>query len=211
MSLTPTLAAGAAVLLVLVASGCGKDDAKTSAKTAPSASASQLLPSGDPSTSSASPATGPTLEGAGYTLNLPAGWSDITKAEQASEPKVDVAGRSGEKGKDYTPNLNVVTTYSKVTGAPTRAKLNVLANQTRAEILPAVSKPATLQLGSLDGSPAVHQEGSATYGQVPYYLVQYSTIRDAKNYVVTFTFPTGVNAKDRDAVIDPVLASFSFT
>ncbi len=210
MPMTPKLAACAAVLLMLVVSGCGKDDAKASTKTTPSSSASQLLPGGGPSTSSASPATGPALEGTGYTLKLPDGWSDITKAEQASEPKIDVAGRSDEKGKDYTSNLNVVTTDSKITGTPTRAELNVLANQTRAEILPAVAKPATLQLASLGGSPAVHQEGSAVYGQVPYYLVQYSTIRDGKNYVVTFTFPTGVDSKDRDAVVDPVLASFSF-
>ena len=213
---TPIRARFVAALLsgsLVAVGGCssGNEDPSSSSTPSTSASADALIPDGDPVAPQATPAQGATLRGSGYTLNLPSDWVTITRQVRRSSPKIDTAGRARVKGKAFTANLNVLSTKSTVSGSPSREQLEELAAQTKAEISSMVPSVTTLPLVSMGDSPTVAQQGAGSYGRTPLYLVQLSTIHDRANYILTFTFPSNTNAKQRAEVVDPVVASFAFT
>jgi hypothetical protein len=211
MNSVPKIAATLLAVLVLASCGKSSDEPKSGSSSdisSPAASASESLSAGPSST--AKPSTGKAMAGTGYVYNLPQGWEDITAQLKQNQPSIDTGGRAKPATPPFTANMNTLTTPSKVSGAPTADDLDALAAQIRGEVKTLAPKIQTRPHVTIAGAPAVHQEGDANSSGTKFYLVQYFAIHKNKNYGLTFAFPKGASAGEREKVVQPVLASWKW-
>lgn len=221
MTLVPKIAVAAVAVVVLASCGSASTDEKTSGKssTAPSASASASDSGSDsgsstPSTgasSTAKPARGLAMSGTGYTYHLPKSWEDISGQLKKNQPGIDTGGRAKPTTPPFTANLNTLTTPSQISGEPTQSDLDKLATQIKGEVASLAPSIKTLPRATIAGSPAVHQEGDATSQGTKFFLIQYFAVRNGANYGVTFAFPAKTSPAEREKVVQPVLASWSWS
>ena len=201
------------LLAVLVLTSCGKssDEPKTDASkdSSPSSSTSESASAGPSAT--AQPATGKAMKGTGYGYNLPAGWEDITTQLKQNQPGIDTGGRAKPATPPFTANMNTLTTPSRVSGEPSKADLDALAAQIKGEVASLAPNIETKPHFSIGGAPAVHQEGDANSSGTKFYLVQYFAVYKGNNYGITFAFPKGLSAGEREKFVQPVLASWKWS
>ena len=98
-----------------------------------------------------------------------------------------------------------------IKGTPSSADLKTLSAQIKQEVASLSPDVKTLADTKIGGVPAVHQEGAAKQGTTNFYLVQYFAVAGGNNIGITFAFPTSLTQDQRDKIVNPVLASFSFS
>lgn len=210
MNLLPKIAATALAVLVLASCGKASTDGKKAdspKSESPSASAS-TTPS---QTSTATPASGIAMKGTGYAYHLPKAWEDITAQLKQSQPGIDTGGRAKPATPPFTSNMNTLTTPSQISGKPSDKDLDGLAAQIKQEVASLAPNVETKEHTSIAGAPAVHQEGQANSGGTKFFLVQYFAVYNGNNYGVTFAFPSGTTEADRTKIVEPVLASWTWS
>ncbi len=207
MNSLPKISVTALALLVLASCGTASTtDNKSTNSASSTPSASVASPS-----STVAPAGGLTMKGTGYAYHLPTGWEDISAKLKQSQPGIDTGGRAKPATPPFTANLNTLTTPSKITGTPSASQLDSLAAQLKKEVVKLAPNVQTKPHTTIDGAPAVHQEGQANSSGTKFYLVQYFAVYKGNNYGVTFAFPAGTNPAARTKLIEPVLASWKWS
>ena len=207
MNFLPKVAVTA--LAVLVLASCGGKASTNSAKGDTSASPSSSVSTAPSST--AAPAGGLSMSGTGYAYHLPKSWEDISAQLKKSQPGIDTGGRAKPATPPFTSNMNTLTTPSKISGTPTQSDLDALASQIKQEVASLAPNVKTRPVTTIDGAPAVHQEGQATSAGTKFYLVQYFAVHKGNNYGLTFAFAKNTSPADRTKVVEPVLASWKWS
>jgi hypothetical protein len=163
-----------------------------------------IAPTTVPATTTAPTAAGQTVHGTGYSVSVPAGWSDVTaEQQQASSLKVDLA-LAGPETQGATSNLNVVLQPSQ------GSALAALAPQLREGLVQGlgasmVGQPERL---SIAGTPAMALEYTYRLGG-PLHAGLVVCQRGGRVYLVNFAAHPQAFTTDR-AALDELLASWSW-
>jgi hypothetical protein len=204
--------AGALLPLLLTATllvGCGGNDDTSGDDPSPdpSATASES-PSATPALRSdfGKPATGPRMKGKTYSYRLPKGWQDATKQAKSRQEFVDTAGSEPTRTDGFVDNVNVG--FESAPGAT----LDQLEDSIPLQLGSLVKKVQMLPRVSLDGIDAIHHSGPAELGPDKYFLDQFITLEeDGTITIVTFSLSRGLAPKERNRLVDSVIASWHWT
>ena len=185
------LALTVTLTLVGCAAGTSSSDSSSSSSSAPSQA----------STLDAAPATGPTIEGDGYSYAVPEGWEqqDSAIAAGADTIALDMASTG-----DFATNVNVVLSPA---GLLTADEVESFAGDeleaggaTDVEILDRVI---------VGGSESAHVTAALIASDVAYRIHQYYASSATQTYVITFSFSEDVVSDDDAlAIAESVLASW---
>lgn len=201
--LVPALVPLAVASLMLTACGDAddKDDTTPSARAGDAAESSSA--SDDPDDTGS---TGGDVTGDGYAFDAPDGWIDITDEVKANAPQVDQAvGEPAAEIDGARDNINVVVTPS---GGTTVEGYEELAPDALAFMIPELE---ILPRRSIAGEEAAHVAGEATSGGATFFMEQFAVTVDGDLFAITFTHDNALSPAQRDAVVDPVLASWEWS
>ncbi|MBD8870252.1 hypothetical protein [Nocardioides donggukensis] len=159
-----------------------------------------------PDTDFGPPASGPELEGATYRYRAPEGWQDVTERTREMQPEVDTAASATWKERGFAPNLTVG--YDDAPGG----SLDTLEASIPEQLAGMADRIEQLDHVVVDGVECLHHRGRVAVAGTRYFLEQFVTIdEDGRITIVSFTFPRGLDAAQREATTHPVLASWSWT
>lgn len=189
------------VLSVVLATGglvgCGGDAATddTAPETTETAAA---LPSGDPS-------EGVPLEGDGYSLNVPAGWTDTTDAVRERFSKVDLSAGDTAVTGGFADNVNVIVTDRRRIRTQRRAErvlrreLELVGRRVRIE-----------EPGELDGETAYHATARLKIGRIVVRTSQYFARHGGAWHLLTFSYGPQTEPETEAEEVQQVLESWSW-
>ncbi len=173
-------------------------------------SASDTTTSGDESTSSTATqttTTATTLAGQGFSVDIPAGWENITTEAKQQNDLADIALAEPSQGQAFRTNFNVVEPNQIDSGVSSdelaKQAARELKNVTKSAVTP-VSAP------DFDGDPALGQASSTTASGVDVSLIQYFVIKNGLVYAATMTFDSR-QADEAKATLDEIIGSWSWT
>jgi hypothetical protein len=197
MRRTSTLTVSALALTVtLTLVGCSAGDSTSGSSSDSSSSSSHTI--------DAAPATGPTIEGDGYSYAVPEGWE---QQDSSVAPGTDTVALDGTATGDFATNVNVLLSPA---GLITPDDVEALAadelegsGATDVELLDRVT---------IAGSESAHVTAVLTATGVTYRIHQYYVSDDAQTYVVTFSASDElVSDADAVAIAESVLATWTFS
>jgi hypothetical protein len=142
------------------------------------------------------------VEGTGYTIALPEGWTDVTEEAAASQPLVDLA--IAEPSGTFRTNFNVVKPQ------PFTGTEEQLVTQSAKELKSVTnSKVTPVDPTTFDGVTALGQTSTLSTGQDDVMLIQYMVVRDEQIHPVTMTF-LAENEGEATAVMEEIIASWQW-
>ncbi|QIX25515.1 hypothetical protein ncot_02105 [Nocardioides sp. JQ2195] len=200
--MTRALAVAAVLATALVLAGCDDSSSSDGATVGDPASSISSAPAetSSPSGSDGVPESfGSTVNGTGYTFDVPEGWGQPSRTPPGEFDAfaVDLHDADG-----FSDNVNVL-----LSPAP-----SVTRQQIRAEFAAADVKVSFGDNVRISGMDSLHVMGSMSNRGVDYYIEQfYPTAGDGQVYVVTFSFSPSVTPSERTAVIDETLATWVWT
>ena len=142
------------------------------------------------------------VEGSGYTIALPEGWTDVTEEAAASQPLVDLA--IADPSGTFRTNFNVVKPQ------PFTGTEEQLVTQSAEELKSVTnSKVTPVDPTTFDGVTALGQTSTLSTGQDDVMLIQYMVVRDEQIHPVTMTF-LAENESEATAVMEEIIASWQW-
>lgn len=225
-----SLHTAAPLALVLALTGalgaCGKDSpagSEASSTPSPSVSTGGQSPSASASDGgttaseplaeapweSAEPAGGKLFEGHGFGFRAPEGWTDATQKAKELNQLVDLAAAAAPDKTGFATNVNVVVADAGVED-PTPDQLEEVTKAITSRLDALVPKLEVNPTTALDGRPTLDHEGAATKAGVNYYIHQYVAFEGRNAYTITFSFSREASPKQRQQVINEVMASWSW-
>lgn len=208
-ALTPALLSCA-----LVVTGCGNSGDKD-ASDKPSGSSATTDASSGPTDgvtdagAGAEPATGRSFSGKGYSFKAPEGWRDATRSAKDLNKLVEVAAAAAPDDSGFATNLNVVVADAGV-DEPNAQLLAQVSDAIKKRLSGLVPKLKVNPQTEVSGRPALHHEGAASKSGVNYYIDQYVAFDDGNAFTITFSFGRDKTARQRAAVVGPVLAGWTW-
>lgn len=192
-----TYLSAVSVAALVALTGCSGSDSDDSPISVASANAD---PSSDPRT----PATGPTITGTGYTYKVPKGWG---------KPPHDVPGfdfdsvaASLRDTDGFGDNLNVIRAPG---GTLSPQEVETGAEQELSGI--GATDVTVNEWATVAGDDAAHLTAGMALNGLTYTVDQFYLSNAESTYVATFSFSTGLSARERAEVTDAVLASWDWT
>lgn len=161
----------------------------------------------------AKPATGPTLKSDGFELHVPSGWKDATSQFKQQQTKVTVGAIAPTVSENFRANVNVIAqddiyTGDKVSSSDLGKGEKAIPSTLKRAGATYVHKQPRL---SLDGADMLHFSTDATVQDVKYHTEQYYAFHGGSEYTITFSFPPSSSETQREDVVRPVFASWSWT
>ncbi len=193
-----------ALSLAMALTGCGGDEEPKGGATSSSATESPAVPWDD-----AEPAVGREMSGTGYTFKAPKGWIDATENAKAVNQLVEVAASDEPDETGFATNVNVVVSDAGME-EPDEDQLKDVSDAIQKELVKLAPKLRVNEPTELEGQPTLDHEGAAVREDIRYYIHQYVAFKNRKAYTITFSFSRAKTGKERAAVINPVLASWSW-
>ncbi|MFY9914879.1 MAG: hypothetical protein WAK18_09445, partial [Nocardioidaceae bacterium] len=143
----------------------------------------------------------------GYSVDIPAGWADITAEAQQQNSSADVAIAEPSQGQAFRTNFNVVEPNQIDSGVSS----DELAKQAASE-LQSVTKSAVTPVSApdFDGDPALGQASSTTASGVDVSLIQYFVVKNGLVYAATMTFDSSQTDQAK-ATLDEIIGSWTWT
>lgn len=142
------------------------------------------------------------VEGTGYTIALPEGWTDVTEEAAASQPLVDLA--IADPSGTFRTNFNVVKPQ------PFTGTEEQLITQSAEELESVTnSKVTPVDPIAFDGVTALGQTSTLSTGQDDVMLIQYMVVRDEQIHPVTMTF-LAENESEATQVMEEIIASWQW-
>jgi hypothetical protein len=152
----------------------------------------------------ASAATGPQIDGTGYSFHVPDGWGEPDEPVPGFDP--DSFAMNGRDKDDFADNVNVLLFPG---GSLTPDEAEKAARDELASVgVKDVVVNSRVQVG---GNPSAHVTGQASINDLDYTVEQYYPTDDDQAYVVTFSFSADVPAEQRMRVTDATLVSWKWT
>lgn len=196
-----------ALATTLSLAGCTDDSGDGASAGDPASSSSSPTPSDStsptetPTASSSVPDSfGSTVNGTGYTFEVPEGWGQ--PAQRPPGIEMDAFAVDLQDADGFTDNVNVIL-------SPAEA---VTRQQIKAEFAGAGAEVTFGDNVKISGIDSLHVMGELTNRGVGYYIEQfYPMAADGQVYVVTFSFSVAVTPAQRTKVIDETLASWTWT
>lgn len=197
--------------LVAGAAGCGADapdKAGGEPSSSPERTASET-PSATPSPSyrPVRPKGAKVIRGTGYSFALPKGWVNLTRQMRADQPSIDVAVGAELQTDGFANNLSVTVAP---TGAAVPESIDDIAAQILRELRPKAPKMRVRPDTTVAGLPAAKLSGTYNAGKQRYWLEQYVVVGPKRSHVISFSITPTTARKQRNALIDSVLRSWSF-
>ena len=178
----------ASIAVCLALAGCQDSDNEPTSGGSSSGTSSPT----DEAPTKAPAASGPTITGDSFTVNVPEGW---TKSEDFSTEFLDQYSDTAGNGK-----LALAEIEGEV------RPLDAVAKDNFSLFSPNGTKRKRVEDATVAGEPAYHFTANAGFGDFDESL---GVVKDGKQVTITFTLPgTG---QERQAVIDSVLASWQWT
>jgi hypothetical protein len=191
---------------VLACTGCGATstvdrsaDAADDATTSPTWQKKWRNPQQRPAGAQA-----PTITGTGYTFRVPKGWGLPPQPIPGFDP--DSVAFNLRDQDSFADNINVL--LSPV-GPLTPSQVET---DGRKELAAFGAKD--VHVGSrttIAGSKSAHLSATMSLNGTPYRVEQYAPTHDGQTYVVTFSFSAGGSIIARAALIDSILATWTWT
>ena len=153
---------------------------------------------------SVSAATGPTLNGSGYSVNVPMGWGP-SKQRIAGFEADAIAFNLRDKD-SFADNLNVVLHPG---GAATPQEAEESAERDLAS--DAIAYITVNDRVRVAEGESAHVTAAATLIGNDYMIEQFYPTDDDQTYIVTFSFSTTLTAEERARVTDATLVSWDWT
>lgn len=190
------------VLAAVALGGCGDGEADGGDETTsePTSTPSETLADTDWGT----PATGPVVTGEGYAYRVPETWGDVTGRAKKVQASVDSAAAEKAATDGFADNISVGYQSPDLT-------LEELESSMPTQLRSLVENLEALPHVTIDGEEALHHRGPAASGGTKYFLEQFAALQDDRLAIITFSFGRSLPAKERDAVIDSVMASWKWT
>lgn len=192
---------GIAAALTVALVGCGSaTDGDAEAQDDTPSSQTPTSPGKTPKTSEIKPASGASLSAHGLSLNLPKGWADIT--EDAPE---GILLSGVDVGADENPAMLIVSRLPKGpsgAGAAETSGAALLEDDGARRVRP-------LDRLEVAGVAATHLRGVRAGGGVHVMLDQFTLLSGSEAWVLTFSTNQWQVDKDRQRMIDSVLATVS--
>jgi len=189
---------GIAAALTFVLVGCGSaTDGDAEAQDDPSSS---QTPTSKLDTQDVKPASGTRLAARGLSVTLPRGWADITEDAPAG-----VLLSGVDVGADENPAMLIVrrlATGPAAAGAAEAAGVTTLEDDGARRVRP-------LDRLEVAGLATTHVRGVRAGGGVHVMLDQFTLLSDTGTWVLTFSTNQWQVDKDRQRMIDSVLATVS--
>lgn len=201
--------ASLALALTSTLAACGGDDDSTpttgstaSTSATPTASPS-LSESASPSASDTAEAGGTTIDGTGYSFEMPKGWHEQTKRFQAINPQVDRAAASTDVSVGYADNVNVIRTENLPEMTADQAEKALVAEVKR------VATDVEVQpRREIDGVESLHITGRTTVAKVKVRTEQFASYVDKTWYIITFSFSPKTPDAERQQQTESILDSW---
>jgi hypothetical protein len=190
-------AVGGALLAAILSASCTSNDSPDATANPPSTTLA--------ATTTAATAAGQTVSGTGYSVTLPARWSDITAEMKNQGQLVDLAA-SGPRTEGILTNFNVVL----VEGAEeTLAEVVTLARSKLDQSLPDARPLGQPERLSVAGAPAMAHEYTWNAKVRPARARQIFCQRGGRLYAINFAAPQQAFTAHR-AAFEQLLASWSW-
>ena len=143
------------------------------------------------------------IQGTGYTIALPEGWSDVTEEAAQNQSLVDLA-IAAEPVDSFRTNFNVVKPQ------PFAGTEEELVEQSAQELESVTnSKVTPVDAVEFDGVSALGQTSTLAAAQGDVTLIQFMVVRDEKIHPVTMTF-LAANEDEATAVMEDIIASWQW-
>ncbi|CAA9326441.1 MAG: hypothetical protein AVDCRST_MAG29-777 [uncultured Nocardioidaceae bacterium] len=190
---TRALGAAMAVVALLAAGGCGSTSEDTASD---SASTSEAPTEDAPSEEESTTAEDGAVQGDGYTLSVPEGWTDLSE-EAADVPELAMAdlayGDTSERG--FASNLNTIVTPADGDTVDDPGVRAQLADQVEQALN---VRPEPIADVEFDGEKGIGQ--TATVRRPDVILMQYVTVHEDKVYTLTVTLSAARAAESEELV-----------
>ncbi len=195
----PLIRLGIAAALTVTLVGCGSetdDGAETTADpTSPTTPAAV-----EKTPDAIKPASGDKLATRGFSVRLPRGWADIT-----GDAPDGVALSGADVGADENPAMLIVR-YVRNDPSTARAAESAAVRGLESD---GVTRVRPLDRLEVAGAAATHVRGVRSGGGVQVMLDQFTVLSDTGTWEITFSTNRWQVDKDRQRMIDSVLATVS--
>jgi hypothetical protein len=209
---TRSAAAAVAAVALLAAGGCGSTSGESASDTETTSEASTQDTPTDEATdeppeeeTNSAPADG-AVQGDGYTLSVPEGWTDLSE-EAAEVPELAMAdlayGDTSEQG--FASNLNTIVTPASGETVDDPGVRGQLADQVEQALN---VRPKPIADTEFDGEKAIGQ--TATVRKPAVTLVQYVTVHKDEVYTLTVTLSAARTA-EADELVGSVVDSWQWS
>ncbi|WP_166136368.1 hypothetical protein [Nocardioides ochotonae] len=193
-----TLFSATTLAAVLALTGCSGDDADgDSPKSATPAQAEE-------STSSVPAADGPTIEGSGYTYNVPKGWD--TPGQDIPGFDFDSMAADLKDADGFSDNINVIAAGGE------RLTPDQAEEAAKRELETVGAADVTVEdRVVVDGEETAHLSAKMSMNGASYTVDQFYLSGEDGAFIATFSFSNSVSAAERDDVTGSVLTSWTWT